>query len=416
MRRIKSILWGRIAHRAAGATARAGLMLTRRLSSRVLATMLVASLGGGVGLAQDGARFEITSVSVAAGGETVELKFWSEIGKTYRVEGSPALGAGDEPWNDTGVSGAGSGGDLTLTVATTGLGTRYFFRITSEVTTAPPRFVLIPAGTFQMGDSFGEGGSEELPVHAVNVSAFFLQARETTKAEWDEVRAWALAKGYTFDNAGAGKGVEHPVQSVSWYDVVKWCNARSEMEGLTPCYHTDVEHIAVYRTGQVNVTNDMVKWDASGYRLPTEAEWEKAARGGLQGRRFPWGDTITHSLANYWSSTSHAYDTSETRGPHPDYDDGGQPFTSPVGSFAPNGYGLFDMTGNVWEWCWDRYASNFYGSSPEANLLGPPSGSLRVFRGGMWLYGAIDGRVADRSWSVPSFGDYSLGFRPARGQ
>lgn len=277
-------------------------------------------------------------------------------------------------------------------------------------------FVLIPLGTFQMGDSLREGVPHELPVHAVNVSAFFLQAKETTKAEWDEVRAWALENGYDFDNAGEGKGVDHPVNGVSWYDVVKWCNARSEMEELVPCYHTDVEHIAVYRTGQVDLTNEMVKWDAQGYRLPTDAEWEKAARGELQGRRFPWGDTITHSLANYMSDSNFAYDISETRGHHPDYNDGSNRYTSPVGSFAPNCHGLFDMTGNVREWCWDWYGHNYYASSPDANPLGPPSGSLRVFRGGSWSDHAQFSRVASRDGSRPSSRVHSLGFRPARGQ
>ena len=131
--------------------------------------------------------------------------------------------------------------------------------------------------------------------------------------------------------------------------MVKWCNARSEKEGLAPCYHTDVARTAVYRTGRVDVTNDMVNWSANGYRLPTEAEWEKAARGGLVGRRFPWGDQITHSLANYSSDSIYPYDTSPTRGYHPDYQAGGAPYTSPVGNFAANGYGLYDMAGNVYE-------------------------------------------------------------------
>ena len=277
-------------------------------------------------------------------------------------------------------------------------------------------FVLIPGGIFQMGDAFGEGGPEERPVHPVNVSAFFLQARETTKAEWDVVRTWALANGYTFDNTGQGKGANHPVNYVSWYDVVKWCNARSQKEGLVPCYYTNVARTTVYKTGRVDVTNDQVLWTANGYRLPTEAEWEKAARGGLDGKRFPWGDTITHSLANYYSSSASAYDTSPTRGYHLLYNSGSFPYTSPVGSFAPNGYGLYDMTGNVWEWCWDRYGSTIYASAATNDPRGPSTGSFRVDRGGSWSNYAFCSRVAGRYWGFPSNGNYYYGFRSARGR
>ena len=276
-------------------------------------------------------------------------------------------------------------------------------------------FVLIPGGTFQMGDAFGEGRIDERPVHPVNVSAFFLQARETTKAEWDTVLTWALANGYTFDS-GLGKGTDHPVHSVIWYDVVKWCNARSQKEGLVPCYYTNVARTTVYKTGRVDVTNDEVLWTANGYRLPTEAEWEKAARGGLDGKRFPWGDTITHSLANYSSNSSFAYDTSPTRGYHPLYLTGRLPYTSPVGSFAPNGYGLYDMTGNVWEWCWDRYGSTIYASAATNDPRGPSTGSGRVLRGGSWSDFAVNCRVAFRGWNYPSNGYSNDGFRPARGR
>jgi formylglycine-generating enzyme required for sulfatase activity len=169
----------------------------------------------------------------------------------------------------------------------------------------------------------------------------------------------------------------------------------------------------VYKAGQVNMTNDQVLWTANGYRLPTEAEWEKAARGGLAGKRFPWGDTITHSLANYISSTADAYDTSPTRGFHPLYNSGDQPYTSPVGSYAPNEYGLYDMTGNVWEWCWDWYGAQYYTSGAINDPRGPSSGSFRGFRGGSWDNNAINSRCANRNRNTPDNRNNNLGFRIA---
>ncbi|HPA17846.1 MAG TPA: SUMF1/EgtB/PvdO family nonheme iron enzyme [Verrucomicrobiae bacterium] len=278
-------------------------------------------------------------------------------------------------------------------------------------------FVLIPAGNFQMGDTFTEGDTEERPVHTVYVSAFYMQATEVTKAQWDDVKAWASTHGYTDLYLGEGRASNHPVHTVAWYDVVKWCNARGEKEGLTPCYYTTSAKTTVYRTGIVNVANGAVDWNANGYRLPTEAEWEKAARGGASGRRFPWSDadTITHGRANYKSSSLlDAYDVSPTQGYHPTFETGLSPYTSPAGYFAANGYGLYDMAGNVWEWCWDWYGSGYYGSSPSSDPLGPPSGSNRVLRGGDWNSSAFICRVAAREDDDPTFTPGRYGFRPVR--
>jgi formylglycine-generating enzyme required for sulfatase activity len=274
----------------------------------------------------------------------------------------------------------------------------------------PSGMALIPAGSFTMGNTFsGEGDSDEVPTHTVDVSAFYMDRTEVTKALWDEVKGWNGGNGYVYDNPGLGKAANHPVHTVSWYDVVKWCNARSQKEGRTPAYYTDVALTQVYKTGQVE---PYVNWNA-GYRLPTEAEWEKAARGGASGHRFPWSnvETITHSQANYYSTNAYTYDTSSTRGYHPTFNDGVEPYTSPVGYFAANanGYGLYDMAGNVCEWCWDWYGS--YSSGLQTDPRGAASGSYRVVRGGGWVSYARGCRTAYRIIGSPGDGYSDGGFR-----
>jgi formylglycine-generating enzyme required for sulfatase activity len=271
-------------------------------------------------------------------------------------------------------------------------------------------FALIPSGSFTMGDELDGGGD----THRVRVSAFYMAQNLVTKAEWDEVRTWGLENGYSELVAGSGKADNHPVQSISWYQMVKWCNARSQKEGLVPVYYTDDTQTTIYKTGDVNVTNAQVKWSANGYRLPTEAEWEKAARGGKSGKRFPWGDTISHKQANYKSGSGKAYDLSgAVNGPHPSYTAGGDPCTSPVGSFAANGYGLYDMAGNVWQRCWDWAGS--YDSAFLTDPRGPVARvSGRVDRGGSWGSDADSCRVAIRHEVHPSGSNGSIGFRVAR--
>ena len=273
-----------------------------------------------------------------------------------------------------------------------------------------PGFAFIPGGEFTMGDALD--GDKKAPQHKVNVSAFYMQKKEVRKAEWDEVRAWGLKNGYTDLPEGKGKAADHPVQTVSWYDVVKWCNAKSVKEGLTPCYYTDAAQTAVYQTGKSDLANTMVKWSAKGYRLPTEAEWEKAARGGLSGKRFSWGDTISHEQANFRNDGRESFQKGTT-GFHPTYKTGELPYTSPVGSFAANGYGLYDMAGNVLEWCWDGKGE--YPSALETDPRGATSGSHRVIRGGGWIGLANDTRCSRRYGDGPDYAYHFIGFRLARG-
>ncbi|MBU1909359.1 MAG: formylglycine-generating enzyme family protein, partial [Verrucomicrobia bacterium] len=175
-----------------------------------------------------------------------------------------------------------------------------FYRVVLFTNEPPQGMVWIDGGEFVMGAIDGFGSSDELPVHTNFISGFWMDEMEVTKAKWSEVYNWAVTNGYGL-SAGSGKASNHPVHSVNWYACVKWCNARSQKEGLTPCYYTDTAQTGVYKAGNISISNDWVKWSTNGYRLPTEAEWEKAARGGRQRRRFPWGgDTIQHVRANYY--------------------------------------------------------------------------------------------------------------------
>ena len=247
-----------------------------------------------------------------------------------------------------------------------------------------------------MGDHFNEGYVQELPVHAVYVDSFYMSRYEVTNQQYCDYLnsaypgqikviggiVYALTdtgNSYPYCDTttssffsritwnGSSFGVvsgreSHPMVRVSWYGAVAYCN-----------YY--------------------------GYRLPTEAEWEYAARGGLNGNRYPWGNTISDSLANY------------------DFNIGD---TTPVGSYPAggNGYGLYDMAGNVWEWCNDWYDGNYYDTSPYDNPQGLASGNSRVLRGGCWLNLAYSCRVAfycrvaSRSYgNFPGFRDYGFGFR-----
>jgi formylglycine-generating enzyme required for sulfatase activity len=247
----------------------------------------------------------------------------------------------------------------------------------------PAQMSFIPAGSFTMGDAL-DGDSTALPLHTVHVSAIYMDQYDVTQSLWESVYQWATQHGYSFDNVGQGTGSNSPEQMMNWYDCVKWCNARSEMTGKKPAYYQNAGLSAPYRTGRLL---PYVDWNA-GYRLPTEAEWEKAARGGLDGKRYPWGDLINNTLAHY-------NDTDET--------------PTPVNTYPPNNYGLYDMSGNMWQWCWDWYGS--YESASQIDPRGPATGTRHVNRGGGMVGAEYDCRVCDRDSDDPAFRDNYVGFR-----
>jgi len=255
-------------------------------------------------------------------------------------------------------------------------GTSFRYRVGASDQWIPPKgMAFIPAGNFQMGD---ERVAEATPVHTVTVSSFAIDKHEVSIELWESVREWGNTNGYDIVK-GQSFGANHPVYNSDWWEAVKWNNARSEKEVKIPAYYEDSRMTMVYRTGGWSWTPNeskviFCKW-IGGYRLPTEAEWEKAARGGIGGKLYPWGtDNISPDLANYFDSNKGA--------------------TMPIGSYPANGYGLYDMAGNVSEWCWDR-AGN-YSSTDQSNPVGPLSGNDRLVRGGVWRGSAPTCRVSAR--------------------
>ncbi|OWY19433.1 hypothetical protein B6N25_14300 [Sphingobacteriales bacterium TSM_CSS] len=261
----------------------------------------------------------------------------------------------------------------------------------------------IKGGSFEMGDVFGEGYDSEKPVHPVTVDDFYMSAYCVTFEEYD---AFCVATGRAKPgDAGWGRG-KQPVISVSWYDAVEYCNWLSRQQGLTPVYTIDKT-----RQDPNNKNGDWDEkwivtpnWNANGYRLPTEAEWEYAAREGGKKVRFGNGQNILRATeANFDGSASYKQPYSEVG----EY----REKTVGVDSFKPNGLGLYNMSGNVWEWCWDWYGN--YQNSPQANPRGAAGGSFRVLRGGSWGSLPQGCRVACRNSNAPDYRDNYYGFRLA---
>jgi len=257
-----------------------------------------------------------------------------------------------------------------------------------EGSDVPEGFVFVEGGTFQMGSN--NGYSPEKPVHTVTVSDFYIGKYEVTQKEWKDI----MGTSASLSNPSYYKRDNRPVESISWYDAVKYCNLRSEKEGLTPCYDIDKTRKDSNNKDKDDDKKWVVKCDfsANGYRLPTEAEWEYAARGGSSGSPTKYaGSNNINEVA--W------YDSNSGRKTHA------------VGTKKPNELGIYDMSGNVWEWCWDWYGT--YSSSSQRNPHGANRGSDREYRGGSWDLNANYCRVANRDCYYPSYRSNYLGFRLA---
>ena len=263
--------------------------------------------------------------------------------------------------------------------------------------------VYVTGGTFTMGspDTEENRGSDETQWQ-VTLTGFYLGRTEVTQAQYEAVMG-SLPSSLTDDTYG--KGDNYPVYYVSWYDALVFCNKLSVMEGLTPAYRIDGK-TDPDEWGTVPTTDDAT-WnaveivaDSTGYRLPTEAQWEYAARGGqlANGYKIYSGSDTIDDVAWYSGNNGSSGD--------PDYG------TKQVETKAANELGLYDMSGNVWEWCWDWYDD--YPTTAGTDPMGASSGSYRVIRGGSWYNPAQYARSARRGYAYPSDQDSALGFRVLR--
>ncbi len=272
---------------------------------------------------------------------------------------------------------------------------RLLDKLAHTVAAAIAGYIRTEPGCFQMGSPANEPGRDnDEKRHRVCISrAFYLKSTEVTQQEWQDLMG---------NNPSHFKscGGTCPLETVNWYEALAYCNALSRSEGLPECY-------TLSGCGGKKAGNGMecekvrfVGLSCAGYRLPTEAEWEYAARAGTS-TAFHTGRCISTDEANY----------------NGNYPQEGCPKgkyrekTIAVGSLARNAWGLFDMHGNVWEWCWDWYG-DYAGNASDP--LGADAGSLRVLRGGSWDYFARLVRAAYRFWGAPGYRNYFLGFRPAR--
>lgn len=243
-----------------------------------------------------------------------------------------------------------------------------------------PEMVLIPQGGFLMGGS----DSDDTPVHRVTLDDYFIGRFEVTNAQY---KAFCDEAGYPYPdaewspdgvrtNTDLSEKLDYPVVGINWEDAVAYCDWLKQKTGKT-------------------------------YRLPTEAEWEKAARGGLEQSEYPWGNEEFDAEGRYRANCGSDSDNDRVRKKD------GFLYTAPVGSFPPNEYGIYDMAGNVWEWCSDYYDETYYSRSPDTNPPGAERGERRALRGGSWFGGPSRMKCAARLWNYPLIRYASTGFRVA---
>ena len=341
-------------------------------------------------IAAEGAS-RVSDLSISVNGSTLTLN-WLEVpgAAAYKVfsSASPESGFSED------ISGSFAG----TTWSTTVTNPRRFYYVTSVTSGVPAGFVFVPGGTFTMGDTIDDevGDDGELPVHSVTLDPFYIGKYEVTQAEY--VQYMQPSSSWT---SSYGLGDNYPAYFVSWYASLKYCNLRSLAEGLTPVYSisgsTNPANWGTVPTSyNANWNAAICNWNATGYRLPTEAEWEYAARGAVDPPDYLYSGSGDISAVAWHGGNNSPYGS------------------KPVGTKSPNELGTYDMSGNLEEWCWDWYDWNYYSSSPQNNPTGPASGSNRVKRGGYWGGNASGCRVANRYSAYPYHGYSGYGFRVCR--
>ena len=280
-----------------------------------------------------------------------------------------------------------------------------------DVNSIGMKLKLIPAGEFLMGspESDEDADGDERPQHSVRITKpFYLGVTEVTQGQWEAVTGSTLSDLKDDDWDYRGRGSENPMYWVSWYDAVDFCNKLSKREGRRPYYKLENVEPETYGSRPGIESADVTILSGDGYRLPTEAEWEYACRAGAT-TEYYWGDSDAEvEMKQYCWYEKNADDGSWTE-PHASSEG-----TQPVQQKRANAFGLYDMSGNVWEWCGDWYDSDYYEDSPTDDPTGPTTGSAgRMGRGGGWFYDAGSCRSAYRGHYSPGDRSSSSGFRVA---
>lgn len=391
------------------------MMRTYLVAVSIFALMVLAGCGsdsptdsgsGGGGDGGDGDELEVSITNPGDGASFLqgfEIEFQ---GSAQDLEENPLTGE-DLVWTSDRDGALGTGKNLdtyelsvnthVITLTATDSENHTGSESITVTVEATDGLVPVPATAgFPMGWNEHITGHEE-PEHSVSLSAFRIGEYEVTYVLWSEVKAYADAHGYVMNDANMGDNINttpaHPATYMRWKDCLAWCNAYSQMKGLTPVYYTDETHANIYKEASQGmdgyIGNDCVDWSADGFRLPTEAEWEYAARY-IDGSTFVAGDEHV------------GFDID------PDVDDcawfraNSNGSSMPVGQLQPNALGVYDMSGNGAEWCWDWYQADYYDESPTNNPRGPDpeTGVYKIYRGGAYnndgtsMYGYVCYRFA----------------------